>query len=79
VAAASFRIWFHEHLPQEQVSNLKGILQSSGLAQEGTDASTLDVHRKSKVSHVAITLNNWAASGWVSKWSSEPPLQQQAR
>jgi hypothetical protein len=70
----TFIVVFNERLPDVKVSDLKGILLSSGIAREGTDDFTFNVFRAHRVQLVGQTLNNWIACGWVSSWQSEPPL-----
>lgn len=73
----TFNVKFAVHLAESQVSNLKGILLFKGTEGDGSNGTfVLFVLRPNRVSHVATTLNNWVASGWVEKWTSEPPLYQ---
>lgn len=72
--SVTFIVKFNEHLSAEQVSNLKGILLLSGIAREGKDGFTFDVHREHRIQLTGQNLNNWVACGWVSSWVSEPPL-----
>lgn len=72
--SVTFIVVFNEHLPDEKISNLKGILLLSGIAKEGTDEFTFDVFRAHRVQLVGQTLNNWIASGWVASWQSDPAL-----
>lgn len=70
-----FNVRFAAHLSSTEVSNLKGILLSKGMEGNGAGATfTLVVSRPSRVSGLAITLNNWVTSGWIEEWTSIPPL-----
>lgn len=70
----TFKVCFHEHLPDAQVSNLKAILLSSGIVRDRTEDFVFDVQRPSRVSGTAIRLNNWVECGFVSSWTSTPQL-----
>lgn len=70
----TFNVSFHEHLPDDQISNLKAILLSAGIARDGTDDFVFDVQGPSRVSGTAIKLNNWVECGFVSSWTSTPQL-----
>lgn len=72
--AVTFRVTFHEHVPDSQVSNLKSILLRNGIGRDGIEDLVFDVERASRVSGTAITLNNWVECGFVSSWTSTPPL-----
>ncbi|WP_143749031.1 hypothetical protein [Mesorhizobium sp. WSM3868] len=73
----TFYVRFSAHLGQTQISNLKGILLGKGIEGDASDTTlVLLVSRPNRVSGIAITLNNWIASGWVEEWTSTPPLAQ---
>jgi len=73
----AFDVWFSAYLGQPQISNLKGILLAKGVEGDASGAAfVLLVSRPNRVSGIAITLNNWVASGWVEEWTSTPPLAQ---
>jgi hypothetical protein len=70
----TFIIEFKEHLAPAKIANLKGILEGDGIGREQSGKFGLEVSRKSRVSFVAIQLNNWTAYGWLT-WTSDPRLE----
>jgi hypothetical protein len=64
-----FVITFRPHIPEEQVSNLSGILGFKGLVRvELPNKAILDVSREVRVPGVVSILNQWDRLGWL-EWS----------
>ena len=66
-----FTVEFRDHLSDEQIANLSGILSFKGvIVSRSARGLTLEVTRGSRTATVATTLKNWDQSGWL-KWSSD--------